>query len=78
VFTAGVSVLGFHGESTPYFGMGFQRIFVVPFWFPTLLLAALTWWTWRKPRSEGERGFAVEGADRVRDKSGEKSQLKRA
>jgi hypothetical protein len=44
----------------------------VPWWFPTLLLTALTWWTWRKRRGEGERGFAVEGADPVGEESGEK------
>jgi hypothetical protein len=44
----------------------------IPYWFPTLLLAALTWWTWRKRRNEGTRGFTVEGADQVREESGEK------
>ena len=32
----------------------------VPLWFPTLLLAALTWWTWRKTRGKDGRGFAME------------------
>jgi hypothetical protein len=60
-----------------FLGFRFERVrsieyAEVPMWFPTLLLAALTAWTWRKRRSEGDRGFAVEGADQVREESGEK------
>jgi hypothetical protein len=33
-----------------------------PMWFPTLLLAALTWWTWRKPGAKSGRGFAIDSA----------------
>jgi hypothetical protein len=39
----------------------------VPLWFPTLLLAALAAFAWRKQRSEGQRGFAVEKAKATTD-----------
>jgi hypothetical protein len=39
------------------FGRSIVRL---PWWFPTLLLAAVTWWTWRKTRTKAGRGFAVD------------------
>jgi hypothetical protein len=35
-------------------------IFRFPWWFLIFLTAALTWWTWRKRRNGGDRGFAVD------------------
>jgi hypothetical protein len=59
--------LGFYAENWEL-----KSALLIPLWFPTLLLAAITAWAWRKRRSEGERGFAVEGADQLREVSGEK------
>jgi hypothetical protein len=68
------NLVGFHYSFDP---SGCLRLVRVPLWFVAAILAALTWWawrkrTWRKTRTQGDRGFAVEGAAPLREESGEK------
>ena len=52
--------LGFGFVSSGVFGPGALCVFF-PLWLPTILLAALTWYVWRKTKVLGEgRGFPVE------------------
>ena len=55
----GPTTLGFYGGRWPGWRDSLQIVF--PLWLPTLLLAGLNWFVWRKTRAKyNGRGFPVE------------------
>ena len=56
--------LGFYGGRA--LGDPHMLLLVFPLWLPTVLLAGLNWYVWRKTRSKGAwRGFPVEAVKKV-------------
>jgi hypothetical protein len=55
--------LGFYYSDANIAG-GPARVVGVPMWFPALFMGGVTFWLWRRSRAKGNRGFAVEGAER--------------